>query len=269
MIIIIPMAGAGSRFKIGGYLNHKPIIPITDRKTGIKIPMVVAATNDIPESKNKKTQIIYIDRSFHKKDGVEEEIKKYYRNAKFITIDNLSEGQASTCLLAKKYINNDKELLIAACDNGMEFNKDKFQETKKNCDALIFTFRNNHSVEKNPEVYGWVKIKNKIDVFDMSVKAPISNNPKQDHAVVGAFWFNKGSYFVKASEKMIKENDRINNEFYVDQAMKYLLDLGLKVKVFEIEKYICWGTPKDYENYENTIKYWQEFYKNEDWINQT
>jgi len=261
MIVLIPMAGTGSRFKNKGYRKHKPVISITDRKTGLKIPMAVAATNDIPESNS--SQIIYIDRDFHKKNGVEKKIKKYYKKARFITIDYSTEGQASTCLLAKEYINNCEELLIAACDNGMEFDKKNFEEAKDGCDALIFTFRNNEAVEENPGSYGWVKVNNKTNVIDMSVKIPISDNPKNDHAVVGTFWFKKGSDFVKASENMIKENDRINNEFYVDQTMRHLLDLDLKVKVFEVEKYICWGTPKDYENYENTMKYWQEFYKNE------
>jgi dTDP-glucose pyrophosphorylase len=229
--------------------------------------MVVAATSDIPDSSNKYSKIIYIDQDFHKKDKVEEEIKKYYPNANFITIDYLTEGQASTCLLAKDYINNDEELLIAACDNGMELDIERFQKSKKYCDAMIFTFRNNSSVEEKPESYGWVKINNEGEVIDTSVKIAISSNPIKDHAIVGVFWFSKGSNFVRASEKMIFENDRINNEFYVDQTMKHMIDIGLKVKIFEIDKYICWGTPKDYENYENTIKYWQDFYKNEDWIN--
>ena len=266
MIILIPMAGAGSRFTQAGYKKHKPVIPTTSRHNGLKIPMVIAATNDIPDSDNENSQIIYIDQEFHKKDGVEEEIKEFYPKAQFITIDYITEGQASTCLLAEKYIDNNEELLIAACDNGMEIDKKQFHNAKENCDGLIFTFRNNQSVESKPEAYGWAKVVSGNVVVDMSVKTPISSNPQNDHALVGAFWFKKGSDFIKASKKMIQENDRINNEFYVDQAMKHCVDLGLKIKVFEIEKYICWGTPQDYENYENTIKYWQEFYKNENWI---
>ncbi|MFL5728351.1 MAG: hypothetical protein ACJ75J_02585, partial [Cytophagaceae bacterium] len=80
--------------------------------------------------------------------------------------------------------------------------------------------------------------------------------PMNDHAVVGTFWFKKSSYFVKAAEKMIAENRRINNEFYVDELMKDTLDLGLKTGVFEIDSYICWGTPDDYRTY----NYWKSFF---------
>lgn len=63
---------------------------------------------------------------------------------------------------------------------------------------------------------------------------------------------------------MIAENDRINNEFYVDQVMKHCLELGMDVRVFEIERYIGWGTPKDYEEYQATIRYWKEFTDSQD-----
>ncbi len=261
MNILIPMAGAGSRFSTVGYQEHKPVILVTDRKTGKKIPMVVAATKDLPQSSNDK--IIYIDRDFHKKDLVEEKIKTFFPKAEFITIDHLTNGQASTCLLAKEHINNNEELLIAGCDNGIVFDEKKFEEARKSADVLIFTFRNNEAVLENPKGYGWVAADEFGLVKSVSVKVPLSENPIKDHAIVSAFWFKQGKDFVRSAEKMIVENDRINNEFYVDQVMKYCLQFGLKVKVFEVDKYLCWGTPQEYENYEKTINYWREFYAEE------
>lgn len=78
----------------------------------------------------------------------------------------------------------------------------------------------------------------------------------KDHAVVGTFWFKSGNIFVEAAEHMIAANTRINNEFYVDECMNDLLSLGYKVKVFEIDYYVCWGTPNDYK----TFNYWNEFF---------
>ena len=31
--------------------------------------------------------------------------------------------------------------------------------------------------------------------------------------------------------------------------------------MFEVSKYLCWGTPQEYENYENSINYWRKFYQ--------
>ena len=49
------------------------------------------------------------------------------------------------------------------------------------------------------------------------------------------------------------------SEFYVDEVIKHAMELGLDARVFEINRYIGWGTPKDYEEYMRTIVYWKEF----------
>ncbi|MDG1690012.1 MAG: hypothetical protein P8I02_04480 [Flavobacteriales bacterium] len=248
MNILIPMAGAGSRFTNEGYKVSKPLILVN------KKPMVVEATNHLPKSKNH----IYICKKKHLEDDkIDVEIKRFYPKAKFITIDYLTEGQASTCLLAKNEINNNEELIIGACDNGMIWNEKKFLFEKNETDCLVWTFRNNVTVVNKPESYGWIDITEKNFAKRASVKVPISNNPISDHAIVGTFWFKKGKYFVEAAEKMISKNRRINNEFYVDECINDLIELGLRVKVFEVDKYICWGTPKDLKTYE----YWEQFHK--------
>jgi hypothetical protein len=48
---------------------------------------------------------------------------------------------------------------------------------------------------------------------------------------------------------MIAKNRRINNEFYIDVALDECIGLGYVVRPFEVEKYICWGTPQDLDKY--------------------
>ena len=68
----------------------------------------------------------------------------------------LTEGQASTCLLAKKYLDEGDQLIIGACDNEMIYDLHSHNEILKRNDALIWTFRKNISVLSNPKMYGWV-----------------------------------------------------------------------------------------------------------------
>lgn len=266
MNILIPMAGAGSRFADAGYTTHKPAIPTTDRRTGRKVPMVVAATLDLPGVREAGTNIIYIDRDFHRDGGVEEEILAHIPGATFLTLDYLTEGQASTCLLARQLIDSDRELLIAGCDNGMIYDHAAFEAAKREADALIFTYRKHHHVLDKPEAYGWVRIEGENRATAMSVKVPLSDEPMNDHAVVATFWFRRGADFVAAADRMIAKNDRINGEFYVDQAMQHAIELGLKVMVFEIERYLGWGTPRDYEDFEKTLAYWRDYCESEEWL---
>lgn len=266
MKIIIPMAGAGKRFSEAGYTVHKPVIMTTYWKTGEKMPMVVCATKDLPGVEVDGTNVIYIDRTFHKEAGVEEEIRRYFPKCSFITVDELTEGQACTCLLAKNKINQEEELLIAGCDNGMVIDYTAFNKAVKEAEVLAFTYRHNEAVNENPDAYGWIQADEKNRIERLSIKKPLSDTPINDHAVVATFWFKKGSDFVRSAEKMIAENDRINNEFYVDEVMKHTMELGIDTRVFEVDRYIGWGTPKDYEIYEKTLEYWEDFVKNKGFI---
>lgn len=263
--ILIPMAGAGQRFVKAGYKIHKPILPIIDRKNGNTMPMVCSAVSDLPGVERDNTTLIFVDRQFHVDGGVENEIRKYYPKAQFVTVEQLTEGQACTCLLAKNFINNSDELLISACDNGIQINQNKFMQLKTLCDVIVFTYKS-LDTRNNPNAYGWVKVDENNNAIEVSCKRAISDTPERDHAIVATFWFREGSIFVNASERMLKQNDRVNDEFYVDEAINHVIAMGYRVKVFQVDKYICWGTPADYEGYMGTIKYWNEYYNSASYL---
>jgi len=46
---------------------------------------------------------------------------------------------------------------------------------------------------------------------------------------------------------------KVNEEYYVDMAINDAIALGKNCKFFEVEHYICWGTPNDLR----TFEYWQ------------
>lgn len=257
--ILIPMAGAGQRFADAGYKVHKPAIQTIDRQDGTQKPMVVCATKDLPGVAEDGSNVIYVDRSFHKEDGVEDIIKAYYEKAQFITIDHLTEGQACTCMLAEPYLDPEEPLLIAGCDNGMDIDFEAFEKVKRECDCVVFTYRHNEAVLQNPNAYGWMIADGEGRITGTSIKKAISDTPMEDPAVVATFWFKKAKVFLEATEKMIRENDRINGEFYVDQTAKHVLDLGYTAKIFDIDRYVGWGTPADYEGYQNTYVYFRDF----------
>lgn len=261
--ILIPMAGAGQRFADAGYQVHKPAIMTVDRKTGQEKPMVVCATADLPDVEADGSNVIYVDRTFHKTDGVEDAIRAYYPRADFITVDHLTEGQACTCMLAEDRLNPEEPLLIAGCDNGMDIDRDAFDRLTGECDCIVFTYRHNEAVLANPNAYGWMIADADGNITGTSIKKAISDTPMEDPAVVATFWFRKAKIFIEATKKMIAENDRINGEFYVDQVAKHVLDLGYRAKIFDINRYVGWGTPADYESYQKTWRYFEEFMKAE------
>lgn len=250
MNILIPMAGSGSRFKTEGYSLPKPLILVDNE------PMIVRATKSLPLGSSH----YFVCQKEHLNSWpIESILKSTFINTTVIPINNLTKGQAVTCLIAKKFINNTEELFIGACDNGIIWDKNKFELEKQNpnIDAIIWSFRNNPTVLNNPNAYGWAKTDNDNNLIYISCKTQISTKPLNDHAIIGAFWFRQGKNFVAASEQMIKKNITINNEFYVDTIFNEFESLGLKAKIFEAEQYICWGTPTDLKTYE----YWKSFFQ--------
>ena len=114
--ILIPMAGAGSRFADAGYIFPKPLIEI-DKK-----PMI----QWVVESLNIKANYIFIIQKEHqKKYNIKSVLQILKPSCKIVELDSITEGAACTTLLAKKFINNNNPLIIANSDQYVEWNSAK------------------------------------------------------------------------------------------------------------------------------------------------
>jgi len=56
---------------------------------------------------------------------------------------------------------------------------------------------------------------------------------------------------------MFNKKNSINGEYYVATSINELIEQNKKVAAFEVDQYICWGTPFDLQNYE----FWNDLYK--------
>lgn len=244
MINLIPMAGLGTRFSQEGYTLSKPLIPVSG------IPMILKVIRDLP----KADKWIFVMRQEHIDCGVDKLIKTEIPNAIFIAVQETTEGQACTCMLAKEYLNTDEDLFIAACDNGFLYNEEKFNFLKQrpDVDSIIWTFTQRETLQRNPNAWGWYKLEEDNEtIHDISVKVPVSDDPYNDHAVVATFWFKHARDFVEATNRMIEQDYRINNEFYVDAVPKFLKQMNKKSIIFDVDLYVGWGKPDDLHDYEN------------------
>lgn len=252
--LLMPLAGAGSRFVKEGYLDPKPLIEVSGK------PMIIQASQSLPKTGK---QVFLCQKSHLDAYPLEEELKMVYPDATLVTVESLTEGQACTCELGLKYIDSEDSLLIGACDNGMIWNQDGFQTLIKdpNVDVVVFSFRHHVSSERYPQMYGWIDIEEDQTIKHVHVKSPISDDPYNDHAVVGSFYFKNVKIFKESLDQLYTKNIRINNEFYVDSLINEAIDLGYNAKVFELDQYVGWGTPNDLRTYE----YWQSFFHKWEW----
>lgn len=249
--LILPMAGKGSRFSEQGYEKPKPLLTVNNN------PMVIEAVDCLPSCDKN----IFICLKDHiEKFNLDGILKKYYLNTKILGIQEVTEGQACTCELGIKTfdVNPEDPIMISACDNGVYYNVDEYEKMLKDetIDVIVWSFRNNQSSKNNPNAYAWLKVDENNKIHHVSCKNFIYDDPLKTHAIIGTMFFRKAKYFTYGLELNYKNNIRTNNEFYVDDILNQNIKMGLNVKVFEVEDYICWGTPDDYKTY----NYWKNYF---------
>ena len=225
--VLIPMAGAGSRFEQAGYTFPKPLIDINNK------PMIQVVVDNL----NIDANYIYIVQKSHReKYNLDTLLNLITPGCKIVETNGLTEGAACTALLAKEFINNDAPLFFANSDQFVEWDSNEFMykmnETK--ADGGIVTFKAIH-----PK-WSFAKV-NELDlVTEVAEKNPISDN-----ATVGYYFWKHGSDFVSYAEQMIERNIRVNNEFYVCPVFNQAIEDNKEIRIFNIDKMWGLGTPED------------------------
>ncbi len=250
-VTILPMAGNGSRFKERGYHKPKPMLEIDESL------MFLEAVKCLPETE----KIYFICLSEHiKKFQLQEKIYDSFPGSEVFSLPSTTDGQARTCQIGIDHANLDSNqpIIISACDNGIYFDENKFSDifNKNDADVIVFSFRNNPTTKNNPNMYSWLTVDELGFVNKVSTKKFTGSDPMREHAIIGTMIFKKLKYFTDGFLENIKLNSTTNNEFYVDDVIARNIECGLRVRVFEVLNYICWGTPDDYETY----LYWQNFF---------
>lgn len=235
--IVIPMAGAGSRFVQAGYLKPKPFIDVCGK-------MMIERVLD--NLKMDGCRFIIIARAEHlssEKESVGKLQEKY--NCHVLSTNKLTEGAACTILLSSWKINNEDPLLLANSDQIVESDLNLFikDSEARNLDGSILTFYADH-----PK-WSYAKLDENGYLVELREKKVISK-----HATVGLYYYRRGRDFVNSAIEMIANNDRANNEFYTAPAYNYSLRAGLKIGIYEIKESEMFGlgTPEDLDIY---IKY--------------
>lgn len=217
--IVLPLAGKGSRFPTAGYKLPKPLIEINGK------PMIEVVVNNLRPMREHR--FIFICQQSHiDQFGLDTLLKELEPDSIIIPIDFYTDGQLSSALLAKPYIDNDSPLMTANTDQYIDFSIDDYLDSveKNSLDGLIMTMKGD-----NPK-WSYVRIDEATNnVVETAEKKVISNE-----ATVGIYNFKKGSDFVKAAESLIEKDLRVNGEFYICPVYNELIERGLKIGYYNV-----------------------------------
>lgn len=238
MNIIIPMAGAGSRFQKVGIKNPKPLIDVLG-KTLIEHSI---SSFDVPG------RFIFITRDFDNKEdnGTLSEVFQTLRpESTEIRMTTMTSGATESALFARDLINNDDPLVIYNCDQLINWNSAdflKFIEEKKPDAALVLY---NSKDPKN----SFAEIENG-KIINVVEKQPISN-----HALIGFHYWARGRDFVASAEALMEKfRENGKPECYVSETFNYLESKKILPYHIADNIYVPLGTPEDVAKYIGKVK---------------
>ena len=235
--VLIPMAGAGSRFEQAGYTFPKPLIEVRNK------PMIQV----VVENLNIDANYIYVVQKSHReKYNLDTLLNLITPGCKIVETNGVTQGAACTALLAKCFIDNDSPLFFANSDQFVEWDSNEFmykmQET--NADGGIVTFKATH-----PK-WSFAKINEHTGL----VEEVAEKNPISDTATVGYYYWKHGSDFVNYAEEMIKNDIRVNDEFYVCPVFNQAIQDAKEIRTFNVKGMWGLGTPEDLNHYLENYK---------------
>ena len=229
MKILIPLAGAGSRFFKAGYKDPKPLIDVSGK------PMIQRVIENIGLEENEHIFIVQ-KQHMQKYPHMKKYLKQCVNSSTLVEINGLTEGAACTTLLAKDHINNDEPLLIANADQWVDWDSKHFQSYCEGLDGCIPYFLS----DSPKHSYSRVNY-NTGNITQVAEKQVISN-----FATVGMYYWAKGSEYVSCAEEMISKNIRFNNEFYICPVYNILINSrGGIVKPYPVYEMRGMGTPEE------------------------
>lgn len=235
--IVIPMAGAGSRFVAAGYADPKPLVPLHG------VPMIRLVIENLrPEQQHR---FIFICQKAHIQTyDLAAKLQHWAPGCELILLQGLTEGAACTVLCAKSLIDCDAELMIANSDQYIDTDINRYLDAMhaRNLDAQIMTMK------ANDPKWSFIRLSDHTYVSEVVEKVVVS-----DEATTGIYNFKSGCDFVRAAETMIREGLRVNGEFYVAPTYNQLIREGCKVGYFNVgsegDGMYGLGTPADLDKF--------------------
>ena len=235
MILVIPLAGRGSRFANVGYTTPKPLIEVAGK------PMLYHAFQSVKDVKYSK--LVFIALKEHEESfGVHKIIQdQIIENFELILLDEPTDGQLCTVLKASQYFNENEGLLIAASDSKIESNIGSEIYTLE-ADGLISV------IDLPGEQWSFAKTEENGNVIEVSEKVKIS-----DHASTGIYYFKDAKQFETEARNMVEYKETTKGEYYIMPLYNKLIRKGAVIKLSHANSMWDMGNPEAKHKFEKYL----------------
>jgi len=234
--VVIPMAGAGSRFAREGFYVPKPFLRLPEG------PMWEAVVrNLVPPSVRSRTEVHVVVQGVHAEhlqhtsiDGVPVHVH---------VVPALTEGPACTVLTLRAALDDDVPLLVGNSDQLMEWDAEAFFRLLRHpsYDGAVSTF-----YHPCPDDVKWSYARAGADGTMAQIVEKRYIGPD---ASTGIYGWARSRDFVRAADDMIAADDRTNGEFYVAATYNHAIARGLRFRLHNVTRLWGLGVPADFDAY--------------------
>lgn len=238
MTVIITMAGLGSRFRKVGYQCPKYMIEAKG-KTLFEWSM----DSLIGYNQHVENYVFVVRVEDNASSFIREKCAIYgISNVDIVEIDYLTDGQATTCMLAIPYCEPNNEIMIYNIDTYVEPYELKYQDISGDGHIPCFYAEGTH--------WSFAKTDFAGRVVEVREKQRIS-----DHCTLGAYYFSSAKLYQILYEEFYKNDAHIEkNEKYIAPMYNFMIEKNMKVTISHVEaqKVHVLGTPDELDVFKNS-----------------
>lgn len=243
--LVIPMTGISSRFTNAGYTLPKFLLQV-DGQTVIEHVLDMFPEWD---------DVIFCCNEIHLDDpdlALENLLKSKRPDSKIVRVTNNTQGPGWAVFQAREHIDKARPVVVNYCDFTGYWDADILADELNSglVDGCIPAYSGFHPHMSHSTSYAYLKIEDNL-VTDIQEKKPWTDNPKNEYASSGTYGFASGQVLLNALQVQIDQKITLNDEFYLSLTYKPILAAGGKVSFLQIQHFMQWGTPQDFEEYKD------------------
>jgi len=250
MKYIFTLSGNSERFTKEGFIV-KPLIKINGK-------MVIEYVMDMFPNINFNDVTFIINDNDVTLYKIDKTLKELYPDSTIVTISAHKKGPVTSILQLQNIINNES-YIVSYCDLTQKWNYSDFVNKLHltNCDGCLVTHTGKHPHRLRNINFAHLKIDG-TKVLEVKEKGYYTNDPIQEFASSGIYYFKSGELLLKYFNKLIENKENVNGEYYVTLVYNQMIRDGLSVTHYPTDNYVCLGTPFDLISF----KYWLSLIEN-------
>lgn len=237
MTMIITMAGLGSRFRKSGYNCPKYMIEAKGKTLFDWSMDSLIGYNDYVDR-----YVFVVRKEDHAEHFIREHSKNYgIQDVKILELDQMTDGQATTCMLAIPYCNADNAIMVYNIDTYVEPYEMRYVDISGDGHIPCFHAEGDH--------WSFVKLNEQGKAMEVREKERISDN-----CTLGAYYFSSAKLYQSLYEKYYADGNHMEKkEKYIAPLYNYMIKMGMLVTISIIneKKVHVLGTPEELQVFVN------------------